>query len=170
MTAEIIQFGSPRVAARAPSRQIVPITASRGGAVDMLEEREARDTAWRKARAVRTFYERLLHFVDGGMMVWQTYASEGIVEQYRSMVPLDWDSHHAQRDQIVALLTEATARLLLQPAAYSQHASWKETHLRNGWPLVDLSVKEIERAIAADKAFLEACPRKRGGYRRGRDT
>lgn len=167
MSADIIQFGSPRVSARAASRQIVPITVSNGGAVDMLQEREARDKAWRKLKATRDFYEQLLHFVDKGMMVWQVGSSDEIAEQFRSAVPIDWDAHHAERDRVMELLKQATARLLLQPAAYSTHVLWKETHLRNGWPVVDLSVKQIDRMIDADKAFLAAAPRKRGGSHKG---
>lgn len=169
MSAEIIQFGSPRVGARAASRQIVSITTGKGDAVDLHQEREARDKAWRKLKATRNFYERLLHFVDGGMLVWHVGASDEIAEQFRSALPADWDAHHAERDRVVELLKQATARLLLQPAAYAQQVLWKENHLRTGWPAVDLSVKQIERMIVTDKAFLAACPRKRGGYRKGRE-
>lgn len=169
MSAEIIQFGSPRVPARAASRQTAPITSRQGEHVDLHEERAARDKAWDKLRIALKYCDCMLDMIDRALMVWQVGASEQIPERYRAALPDDWDAHHAERDVVRDAQKQLTARLLLQPAAYASHVIWKEQHLRSrGGPITDLSVKQIERQIEADKAFLAACPRKRGGYHRGR--
>jgi hypothetical protein len=161
MSAEIIQFGTPR--------RIVPIVAADKAVrdqrvdrrpADLLEAREARSAAWRKVDAERRYLRARLDFLDAVFFAHR--AGVLIVDDREAeMFPVEESPYLEEHHRLVDLLLKVTEIQIRLPAAVSQHANWKRSFaLGGGFPKVTMERSLIEEYIEADEAFLKACPRK----------
>jgi len=136
----------------------------------LMDERKVRDQAWSKAEWTTRYFRQLLEFLDVTYLAAHTGIELEHMERAREFAPTEWAAHRARRDCVLDQLRSATEQQLLLPAAYEAQVMWKRVFARGaGFPAVlKLSVEDINRAIAADQAFLAACPRRRGGRTRSK--
>ena len=69
--------------------------------------------------------------------------------------------------QIVQRERQARAAMLMTPAAFAAHVSKKEaTRRMSEFAFLGVSEQAFDAQIAADEAFLAACPRREKGTRK----
>jgi hypothetical protein len=115
--------------------------------------RKERRTAWRAAEAATRYWRVRLEFEDAISCAQSHDISEG-----RLQPAVDRD----RRRSIVGTYREAEVRQLLTPAWDANSVKWKEATFAKGQhKYTDVNPKQIERAIAADVAWLAGHPTKK---------
>jgi hypothetical protein len=128
------------------------------------EERDKRAAQWRMVVAEIDYWSALHRMADACSVV----AHVGLwpLGQLPHLVGTDLDASHKE---IAQRRRETAAKLLMTPAAFQADVDRKYRIVRSGdSEALGLTRQQIEAQIAADEAFLKACPRRERGTRRGR--
>jgi hypothetical protein len=127
------------------------------------EERDRRATQWRVVATELDYWSALHRMADACAAA--AYVGLWHPGEFPLLAGADPDAGHKK---IAQRRIEASAKLLLTPAAFQADVLRKLRIARSVAPeAMGLTKQQIEAQIAADEVFLDACPRREKGTRRG---
>jgi hypothetical protein len=163
MSAEIIDFTTHRRTAGtddAPRKTVGTLTTT----AKNERLRSARHEAWRKANALRNYWDTLLGFTDAVWLAKKYDLKEARVHCPEISKALDIIAagrqvgmkHDDVRWSFLNRYREALGKQLLTPAPDVASVNWKRQQLSK--PYIGVEKELVEKAIADDIAFLDAHP------------